>query len=120
MPIQHPGNGLRESGFIDENTEMASILIVDDRRGNLLSLHGILEPLGQNIVHAESGDEALRQVLSHDFAVILMDVRMPGLDGVETAHLIRQRPKSAHIPIIFLTAVAMDSSDIIKVYEEGA
>lgn len=120
MPSQYRGNNLRESSVLDGETRLAPILIVDDRPGNLLSLHSILEPLEQKIVHAKSGDEALRQVLSNDFAVILMDVRMPGLDGMKTAQLIRQRHRSANVPIIFLTAVPIESADIIKAYEEGA
>ncbi len=104
----------------EDGQQLASILIVDDRPGNLLSLRSILEPLGQKIVHASSGDEALRQVLANEFAVILMDVRMPGMDGVRTAQLIRQRPRSAQVPIIFLTAVSIESAEIIKAYEQGA
>src|SRR5438552_14126160 len=120
MPGQYRGNNPRGSGVSDVETHLAPILIVDDRPANLLSLRSILDPLGQKIMHAKSGDEALRQVLSNDFAVILMDVRMPGLDGIKTAQLIRQRGRSAHVPIIFLTAVSIESPDIIKAYEEGA
>jgi PAS domain S-box-containing protein len=98
----------------------AHILMVDDRPANLLSLVGILEPLGQILVQASSGEEALRQVLEHDFAVILMDLRMPGLDGMKTAQLIRQRERSAQVPIIFLTAVAIETADIMLAYKEGA
>src|SRR5215216_2977836 len=83
-----------------------NILIVDDRPDKLLSLEAVLEELGQNIVRAYSGREALRCLLNDDFAVILLDVNMPGMDGFETAQLIRQRKKSAHTPIIFVTAFA--------------
>lgn len=120
MSNQRRRSNLRDPNLSGSETHPAPILIVDDRPANLLSLHSILEPLGQQIVHAESGDEALRQMLSHDFAVILMDVKMPGLDGIRTAELIRQRPRSAHLPIIFLTAVPMEAAEIIKAYEEGA
>jgi PAS domain S-box-containing protein len=120
MPSQYRVDNLGGSGVSDVETHLAPILIVDDRPGNLLSLRSILDPLGQKIVQAKSGDEALRQVLSNDFAVILMDVRMPGLDGIKTAQLIRQRGRSAHVPIIFLTAVSIESPDIIMAYEEGA
>jgi signal transduction histidine kinase/DNA-binding response OmpR family regulator len=82
----------------------AAILLVDDRPDKLLALEAVLEELGQPIVRAESGREALRQVLQQDFAVILLDVNMPGMDGFETASLIRQRKSSSHTPIIFITA----------------
>src|SRR2546429_1104422 len=81
-----------------------SILVVDDKPEKLLSLEAVLEDLGQNIVRAYSGREALRHVLTQDFAVILLDVNMPGMDGFETATLIRQRKSSEHVPIIFITA----------------
>src|SRR5256885_6500363 len=81
-----------------------SIVLVDDRPDKLLALEAVLEDLGQNIVRAYSGREALRHVLTHDFAVILLDVNMPGMDGFETATLIRQRKSSEHVPIIFITA----------------
>lgn len=120
MADQQRKGRARELALAGGETHRAPILIVDDRPGNLLSLHSILEPLGQTIVHAESGDEALRQVLSEDFAVILMDVKMPGFDGMRTVELIRRRPRSAHVPIIFLTAVTIDPAEIIKAYEQGA
>src|SRR5438046_9449255 len=82
----------------------ASILLVDDRPEKLLALEAALEDLDQIIVRAYSGREALRHVLNQDFAVILLDVNMPGMDGFETASLIRQRSNSRHTPIIFLTA----------------
>jgi signal transduction histidine kinase/DNA-binding response OmpR family regulator len=82
----------------------AAILLVDDRPDKLLALEAVLEELGQPIVRADSGREALRQVLQQDFAVILLDVNMPGMDGFETASLIRQRKSSRHTPIIFITA----------------
>src|SRR5262249_10199173 len=83
-----------------------NILVVDDLPEKLLVLESILEELGENVILANSGAEALRRVLEHDFAVILLDVNMPGMDGFETASLIRQRRKSAHTPIIFITAFA--------------
>src|SRR5438045_3659115 len=81
-----------------------NILIVDDKPEKLLSLEAVLEELHQNVVRAYSGREALRALLSHDFAVILIDVNMPGMDGFETAALIRQRRSTEHVPIIFVTA----------------
>jgi signal transduction histidine kinase/DNA-binding response OmpR family regulator len=82
----------------------AAILVVDDRPDKLLALEAVLEDLGQPIIRADSGREALRHVLQQDFAVILLDVNMPGMDGFETASLIRQRQNSRHTPIIFITA----------------
>ncbi|MEP7120554.1 MAG: response regulator [Byssovorax sp.] len=98
----------------------ASILLVDDQPANLIALQAILEPLGHELVSADSGAAALRQILQHDFAVILLDVRMPGLDGYETAALIRQRGRSEHTPIIFLTADAGDRADTLRAYDQGA
>ena len=83
--------------------EQVNILIVDDRPENLLALEAILDSLKANLVRANSGEQALRCLLSQDFAVILLDVQMPGIDGFETATLIRKRERSRHTPIIFLT-----------------
>src|SRR6266403_5187485 len=84
--------------------ETPSILIVDDSRDKLVALESILVDLRVNIVKARSGKEALRRLLAEDFAVVLLDVRMPGMDGFETATLIRERSRTAHTPIIFITA----------------
>jgi signal transduction histidine kinase/DNA-binding response OmpR family regulator len=96
-----------------------SILVVDDKPEKLLSLEAVLEDLGQNIVRAYSGREALRHVLNQEFAVILLDVNMPDMDGFETAGLIRQRRQSAHVPIIFLTAMS-DEMHVARGYSLGA
>ena len=101
------------------NDGNASILIVDDRPEKLLALEAVLEELKQNIVRAYSGRDALRQVLAQDFAVILLDVNMPGMDGFETASLIRQRKSSAHVPIIFITAFG-DEMHAARGYSLGA
>ena len=98
----------------------ASILLVDDQPANLIALQAILEPLGHDLVSADSGAAALRHILQHDFAVILLDARMPGLDGYETAALIRQRDRSEHTPIIFLTADTGDRADTLRAYDQGA
>jgi signal transduction histidine kinase/DNA-binding response OmpR family regulator len=95
------------------------ILVVDDRRDKLLVFQTILEELGQTLLTAGSGEEALKLVLEHEFAVILLDINMPGLDGLETAELIRNRKKSAHTPIIFMTAYA-DEMHALKGYSLGA
>jgi PAS domain S-box-containing protein len=96
------------------------ILIVDDRPENLLALEAILEPLGQTLVRAHSGDEALRLLLTHDFAMILLDVQMPGIDGFETARLIKSRERTKYIPIIFLTAISKDEEYVFEGYSVGA
>ena len=98
----------------------ASILLVDDKPANLVALEAILEPLGHELVSVDSGAAALKQLLLHDFAAILLDARMPGLDGYETAALIRQRDRSARTPIIFLTADPGDRDDILRAYDQGA
>lgn len=97
-----------------------SILLVDDQPNGLIALEAVLRRLGQNIVSAHSGAEALQHQLRTDFAVILLDVRMPGMDGFETATLIRQRAKSATTPIIFLTAGMRDDTVAFKGYALGA
>ena len=99
---------------------MTNILLVDDRPDNLLALEAILEPLGQNLLYAHSGEEALRQLLQHDAAVILLDVQMPLLDGFETATLIKQRERTKHIPIIFVTAISKDEEHVFRGYSAGA
>ncbi|RKI44859.1 PAS domain S-box protein [Corallococcus sp. AB004] len=101
-------------------TPRAAILMVDDHPANLLALEAILEPLGQDLVKATSGEEALKQLLQRDFAVILMDVQMPGLDGFQTAALIKQRERTRTIPIIFLTALSRDAAHVFKGYAHGA
>ncbi len=99
--------------------DKANILVVDDRADKLLVLGTLLEPLEQNVVLAHSGEEALKAMLGQEFAVILMDVNMPTMDGLETAALIRDRKKTAHIPIIFITAYA-DEMHTARGYSLGA
>ena len=101
-------------------SERPSVLLVDDRPENLLALTAVLEPLEARLVSAESGEEALRALLAEDFAVVLLDVQMPGMDGFETAGYIRGRERSARTPIIFLTAVSTDISQVLRGYEAGA
>src|SRR5262245_29248380 len=102
-PAASPRRAARMAAPIEEKT---SILIVDDLQEKLLVFQTILEELEQNLVMVRSGSEALREILSREFAVILLDVNMPDIDGLETARLIRQYKKSAHTPIIFITAYA--------------
>src|SRR6185503_13336737 len=97
-----------------------SILIVDDNQRNLAALEGMLKDVGRNLVLANSGEQALRHVLKEDFAVILLDARMPGVDGFETAKLIRERQRSRHTPIIFITGAYEDVGSVFRGYEVGA
>ncbi len=97
----------------------ARILLVDDDEHNLFAMEKVLEDLG-DVVAARSGEEALKQLLRHDFAVILLDVLMPGIDGYDTARLIRSRERSRHVPIIFLTAVNKDDVHMLRGYAMGA
>jgi len=98
---------------------IVDILLVDDRRENLLALEASLGPLGQRLVMADSGEGALRAVLDTDFAVILMDIRMPGLDGFATLDLLKQRERSRDTPIIFLTAFP-EPHQLLRGYTSGA
>jgi len=114
---------LRESAVEVERPsrdERVNILLVDDRAENLLALDAILEPLGERTVRAHSGDEALKCLLTDDFAVILLDVQMPGLNGFETAELIKSRERTRYIPIIFLTAISKDEAYVFRGYSVGA
>ncbi len=98
----------------------APILIVDDDPSSVLAMQEVLKSLGSPLVTAHSGEEALRCVLDADFAAILMDVRMPGIDGFSTASMIRERKRSRYTPIIFLTAELEDMSTVFKGYRAGA
>jgi CheY-like chemotaxis protein len=98
----------------------ANILLVDDRPENLLALEAILSSLDQTLVRATSGEEALKALLADDFAVILLDVQMPGMDGFETASHIKRRERTRDIPIIFLTAINREPQHAFRGYSAGA
>jgi signal transduction histidine kinase/DNA-binding response OmpR family regulator len=98
----------------------ANVLLVDDRPENLLAMQTILEDLGQNLVCAASGHEALRFLLLEDVALILLDVQMPGLNGFEFAELVRERERTQHTPIIFVSATSRDEQYVFKGYSLGA
>lgn len=104
----------------DMSENKVNILMVDDKKANLDALEYTLEELGENLVRAQSGKEALKQLLNKEFAVILLDVQMPVMDGFETASLIRKRKKSEHLPIILLTAFDKDNPQVLKGYSAGA
>src|SRR5438105_9718169 len=97
----------------------AAILIVDDQPANLLALEAILAPMGEDLVRASSGKEALRAMLDREFAVVLLDVRMPEMSGFETAGFIRGRLRTRHTPIIFVTAYSPTDTGVLEGYMLG-
>ncbi len=102
------------------NVDPVNILLVDDQPARLMSYRAILEPLGENLVEASSGTEALKKLMETEFAVILLDVNMPIMDGFETARLIHQHPRFERTPIIFVTAVNVTDMDRLRGYGLGA
>jgi serine phosphatase RsbU (regulator of sigma subunit)/CheY-like chemotaxis protein/anti-sigma regulatory factor (Ser/Thr protein kinase) len=126
-PMQAAPNPDRPQVFVPPAATMppaedhpVGILLVDDHKENLSALRAVLEPLGERLVTAESGEQALRALLREEIAVILLDVRMAGLDGLQTARIIRARPRTRHIPIIFLTAQVSEVEEIALAYASGA
>jgi len=117
-PIAAPLRSTNEGGT--PTGTRPRILLVDDHPANLIALEAVLEPLGIELVRSSSGQDALRQLLFGDFALILLDVQMPGLDGFKTAELIKQRPRNNDVPIIFITALSRDTSHIFRGYAHGA
>ncbi|MDT4989147.1 MAG: hypothetical protein QOI74_3241 [Micromonosporaceae bacterium] len=105
---------------VSGDREMAKVLLVDDRQDNLLALEAILQGLPVQSVGAHSGEEALKQLLVDDFALILLDAQMPEMDGFETARHIKRRERTRHVPIIFLTAADRDSQLALRGYAAGA
>ena len=103
-----------------ESSHIVNILLVDDNPAKLLALESALAGLGQNLVKARSGEEALRALLAHDFAVILLDVNLPGMTGFELAKMLRSRPRSRHTPIIFISAVDAPETRAREGYALGA
>jgi two-component system sensor histidine kinase/response regulator len=118
--VEAPEETSADAGNSFHEDDKASILVVDDRDDKLLAMETIIAELGENVVRAHSGSEALRCLLNHDFAVILLDVNMPGMDGFETAHLIRQRKQSEHAPIIFVTGISDTETHVSRGYSLGA
>ena len=102
------------------NDEKIGVLIVDDKPENLLVLESLLARPGLNLVKAASGNEALGLLLSQEFALVLMDVQMPDMDGFETAELMRSHRATKHIPIVFVTAISKEQSYVFQGYESGA
>src|SRR5687768_2331840 len=109
----------RMSADLAPRQSEVKILIVDDQPANLVALEAVLEGLGHTLVKASSGEEALKCLLQDDFAVILMDVFMPGMDGFEAAEMIRQRERTRFTPIVFLTAIGKDETHVSRGYSVG-
>lgn len=103
-----------------KNQDIINVLIVDDRPENLLALERLLERPGLRIMKATSGNDALAMVLDHEFALVLLDVQMPEMDGFETAELMRGNSSTRNIPIIFVTAISTEQKYVFKGYESGA
>src|SRR5712691_5886003 len=112
--------GTSAPGGAPSSLRAANLLLVDDREENLLALEAILEPLGHRLVSVTSGTAALKELLRDDFACILLDVQMPELDGFQLATLIKERRRSRHIPIIFVTALSKDETHVYRGYSAGA
>ncbi|MEO5596489.1 MAG: response regulator [Lysobacteraceae bacterium] len=102
------------------NVDRVNILLVDDQPARLLSYRAILDPLGENLIEAQSGTEALGRLMDTEFAVILLDVNMPGMDGFETASIIHEHPRFEKTPIIFVTAINVSELDRLRGYDLGA
>lgn len=111
---------MRESTPPPAQPTHAAVLLVDDNAKNLVALRSVLEPLGCGLVQAPSGRHALRELLHREFAVVLLDVMMPGMDGFETARLVKARGATRGIPIIFLTAHHLDEEQLLRAYIDGA
>jgi PAS domain S-box-containing protein len=119
-PGDMPAQALAGADALDMvDVEQPRVLLVDDDERNLLAVRSILDDLGE-VVTARSGEEALRHLLKGEFAVILLDVYMPGMDGYETAHIIRSREQSKGIPIVFLSAVNKEAEHLMRGYAMGA
>ncbi|MGO4839063.1 PleD family two-component system response regulator, partial [Rhizobiaceae sp. 2RAB30] len=108
-----------KSEDVTRSAARSRILAVDDDQRNLMAINEVLAPIAE-VVCVQSGEEALRSLLKEEFAVILLDVLMPGLDGYETASLIRQREQSKRTPIIFLTAINKEQAHMLRGYDAGA
>ncbi len=108
------------TGGDSTSAQQAKILLVDDRPDNLLALSAILSSLGHGMVRAHSGEEALKAMLAEEFALVILDVQMPGMDGYATATHIKRRERTRGVPIIFLTATYADPQDAFRGYAAGA
>src|ERR1051325_4714246 len=106
--------------IVTPTSDRARVLIVDYQPRNLDALEAMLAPIECTLVRAVSADEALLALLRYDFAAIVLDIRMPGMDGFELARLIKQRKRSQHVPVLFLTAHLLEESEVLQGYVAGA
>ena len=106
--------------FQEQEIERAKVLLVDDRKENLLSLEALLEDLDITIMTATSGNQALGLLFDHEFALVLMDVQMPEMDGFETVDLMRGNRRTSHVPVVFVTAISKGGEYVSRGYEIGA
>src|SRR5438105_9359727 len=120
MVTRQQGAGTENEPAVAPTKPKVNTLVVDDDATKRFALRTILSPLEENIIEASSGADALRQLLRNEFAVVLLDVRMPIMDGFETAQLIRQRPRSELTPLIFVTALDQAETDMGRGYNLGA
>src|SRR5215207_5287105 len=120
MTLNQPRSAQQQRIVEGAGVVRTKILMVDDRPENLLALEAILSVFDHELVRATSGDEALKALLTDEFAVILLDVSMPGMDGLETAEHIKRRERTRDVPIIFLTAVHPDAEHAFAGYTAGA
>src|SRR3569833_4725088 len=120
MGVIGPVSAVPEAKATSAPRTGARVLIVDDDERNAFAAVQALEDLGHELVVASSGKEALRQLLDGEFAVILLDLHMPDMDGYETARFIRGHPRTKHIPIVFVTAVFRDEAHLFQAYTAGA
>jgi signal transduction histidine kinase len=109
-----------EAGLPLVDVEVVQILVVDDQKSNLEAIEALLTPTGCRLVRAHSANEALLALLDQEFAAIILDIKMPGMGGLELAELIKQRRRTRHVPILFLTAHMIDERDVLKGYGAGA
>src|SRR5688572_13388416 len=107
------------TSFLAPDPANPAVLIVDDHPPNLVALEGVLAPLGARLVSAKSGEEALARVVEEEFALVLLDLRMPGLSGLDTTALMNERQSHGRVPIILLTAYMLEPGDVRQAYSLG-
>src|SRR5690606_34013030 len=98
----------------NEPREAVNVLVVDDHEDSLVALRSVLEPIGEKVIACSSGEQALRELLKREFAVIVLDVWLPDMDGFDIAAIVRERPSTANTPIIFLTGMSRDDPEVTR------
>lgn len=118
LPLE--GESPQPEATVNEPQEPVNVLVVDDHEGSLVALQSVLEPIGEHVVACKSGEQALRELLRREFAVIVLDVWLPGMDGFDIATIVRERPSTANTPIIFLTGMSREEPEVSRGYSLGA